>query len=222
MKQLELIELVQQHHPMMGYTEIRKALNRAQNDYCARTELIKTTYTQDSVAGRRYYELDENILKVTSVQINDVTIPRLQGNPIIDDDEYDATTGLEAGSSSSNERYWYIVNNKLAVVEKVKNAITRDDKISNFQSISEVKEIRIFAISQGSDFTSNLTDVSELPIQFHEALSCKVIADGYLLNNINIDAHKIFYVKYQDFIKEGRKYARSNHIQTGNIRQTHF
>jgi len=82
--------------------------------------------------------------------------------------------------------------------------------------------MRISTISQGSDFTSNLNDVSELPIQFHEALSCKVIADGYLLNNINIDAHKIFYVKYQDFIKEGRKYARSNHIQTGNIRQTHF
>ena len=35
MKQLELIELVQQHHPTMGYTEIRSALNRAQNDYSA-------------------------------------------------------------------------------------------------------------------------------------------------------------------------------------------
>ena len=46
MKQLELIELVQQHHPNMGYKEIRLALNRAQNDYCARTELIKTVYNQ--------------------------------------------------------------------------------------------------------------------------------------------------------------------------------
>ena len=206
----------------MGYKEIRLALNRAQNDYCARTELIKTTYNQTSVAGRRYYALDENILTVTSVQINDVTIPRLQGNPIIDDDEYDGADGLGAGSSSSNDRYWYIVNNKLAVVEKVLRAITRDDKSSDFQSISEAKEMRISTISQGSDFTSNLNDVSELPIQFHEGLAYKVISDGYLIGNVNIDAHKIFYTKYKDSVKEGRKYARSNYTQTGNIRQTHF
>ena len=223
MKQRELIEIIQQHHAKMGYKEIRLALNRVQNDYCARTELIKTTYNQTSVAGRRYYELDENILKVTSVQINDVTIPRLQGNPIIDDDEFDGTDGLGAGSSSSNDRYWYVVNNKLAVVEKIRQAITRDDKSSDFQSISEAKEMRISTISQGSDFTSNLNDVSELPIQFHEALSCKVIADGYLIPpKIEDNMHKMFYTKYMDFVKEGRKYARSNYTQTGNIRQTHF
>ena len=222
MKQLELIELVQQHHPQMGDTEVRKSLNRAQNDYCARTELIKQTYIQTSVAGRRYYNLDENIITILSIQINDVTIPRLQGDPIIDDDEYDNTDGLGAGSTSSNERYWYINNNRLAIVEKVNNAITRDDKISNFQSISEAKEIRINSISQATDFTDNISDISELPIQFHEGLAYKVIADGYLVGNVNIDAHKIFYTKYKDSVKEGRKYARSKHIQTGNIRQTHF
>ena len=62
MKQLELIELVQQHHPTMGHTEIRKGLNRAQNDYCARTELIKETYVQNSIAGQRYYNIDEKII----------------------------------------------------------------------------------------------------------------------------------------------------------------
>jgi hypothetical protein len=223
MKQRELIDIIQQHHPRMGHKEIRLGLNRAQNDYCARTELIKTTYKQNSTAGRRYYELDENILKITSVQINDVTIPRLQGNPVIDDDEFDGAEGLTAASSSSNERYWYISNNRLAVVEKVLRAVTRDDKLSDFQSISEAKEMRISAITQGTDYTSDLNDVSELPVQFHEALSCKVIADGYLLPpTVEGDLHKIFYTKYMDFVKQGRKFARSNYIQTGNIRQTHF
>ena len=140
----------------------------------------------------------------------------------IDDDEYDGEDGLGAGTSSSNDRYWYIVDNKLAIVEKILRTLTRDDKTSNFQSISEAKEIRLNTISQGSDFTSNLNDVSELPAQFHEGLSYKVIADGYLVGNVNIDAHKIFYAKYKDSVKEGRKYARSNYTQTGNIRQTHF
>ena len=64
MTQKQLIELIQQHHPVMGETEIRLALNRAQDDFCYKTELIKDTYTQDSVAGQRYYTLDGKILKV--------------------------------------------------------------------------------------------------------------------------------------------------------------
>ena len=39
----EMIELVQQHHPHMGETEIVKLLNRAKNDFCAKTEILKTT-----------------------------------------------------------------------------------------------------------------------------------------------------------------------------------
>jgi len=223
MKQLELIELIQQHFPLMRETEIRKALNRAQNDYCARTELIKETYVQNSIAGHRYYNLDDNILKIMSVQINDVEIPRLQGNPIIDDDEFDGAEGLTTPSSSSNERYWYIRNNQLGLVEKIRNAVTRDDKTTDFQSISEVKEIRIYAISQGTDFGDDLTQESDLPVQFREALTYKVISDGYVIGeSANPEAHKVFYTKYMDSVKQGRKFARSNYTQTGNIRQTHF
>ena len=223
MKQLELIELVQQHHPGMGGTEIRKSLNRAQNDYCARTELIKETYVQNSIAGHRYYNLDDNILKIISIQINDVAIPRLQGNPIIDDDEFDGAEGLTTGASSSNERYWYIRNNQLALVEKVNNAITRDGKTSHYQSISKVKEIRIYAISQGTNFGSDLTQESDLPIQFREGLAYKVIADSYLKpDTLNGELSQLFMLKYMDSVKEGRKFARSGYIQTGNIRQTHF
>ena len=222
MKQLELIELIKQHHSI-GETEIRKSLNRAQNDYCARTELIKETYVQNSVAGQRYYNLDNNILKITRVQINDVEIPRLQGDPIIDDDEFDGASGLTSASTATNERYWYVSQGRLAIVEKVNNAITRDDKTSNFQSISAVKEIRIYAISQATDFDDTLTQESDLPIQFREGLAYKVIADAYLIPpTVSEDLHKMFYAKYMDSVKEGRKFARSNYIQTGNIRQVHF
>ena len=222
MKQLQLIELIQQHHPK-GYTEIRAALNRAQDDFCARTELMKKTYTQTSIAGQRYYELDDNIIKILRIQINNVDIPRLIGSPIIDDDEFDASAGTGASATSSNERYWYVDSGRLGVVEKVTNAITRDDKTSDYQSISVAKEMRIYSIAQANDFTDTLTQESELPKQFHEGLAHKVIADGYLTPpNINADAHKIFYIKYMDMVKEGKKYARSNYNQTGFIRQTHF
>ena len=223
MTQLELIELVQQHHPTMGYTEITAALNRAQDDYCSKTELLKTSYVQTSTAGKRYYELHADILKVTKVQINDVEIPRLLKMPIIDDDEWDDETGLTAASTSSNERYWYIDNQRLGVVEKANNAVTRDDKTSDFQSISEAKEMRIHAIAQATNFATTLTMVSDLPTQFHEALSSKVIADGYLRPpNLNPNLHTVFDIKYKDYVKEAKKSARGNHGHTGHIMPVDF
>ena len=215
MTQKQLIELIQQHHPLMGETEIRLALNRAQDDFSAKTELIKDTYTQNSVAGKRYYTLDSQILKITSVQLDDVEIQRLINKPVIDDDEFDAATGLTAPSSSSNERYWYIDNDRIGLVEKVTSAITRDGKTSNFQSISVVKEIRIFAICQAKDFTTDLTEVSEIPSQFHDALSYKVISDGYLRAGgqmFNPQVSEMFDVKYQALVKDGRKHARSSYL----------
>jgi hypothetical protein len=82
----EMIELVQQHHPHMGETEIINNLNRAKDDFCQETEIVKDTYTSSTVASQRYYTLDSNIIKIKSVWLNDVRIPMLTGKPIIDDD----------------------------------------------------------------------------------------------------------------------------------------
>ena len=81
----EMIELVQQHHPHMGETEIVKLLNRAKNDFCAKTEILKTTKTISTVANQRYYNLDKTILKIKDVWLDSVKIPRLIAKPIIDD-----------------------------------------------------------------------------------------------------------------------------------------
>ena len=215
MTQKQLIELIQQHHATMGETEIRLALNRAQDDYCAKTELIKETYTQNSVAGKRYYTIDPQIIKIASVQVNDVEIPRLIGKPIIDDDEFDAETGLTAPSTSSDDRYWYTDSGRLGVVERIVGTASRDGKISDYQSISAVKEIRIFAISQATDFTTDLTEVSELPSQFHDALSYKVLSEAYLKGQsaeFNPQASQLFEAKYMSLVKDGKKHARSQYI----------
>ena len=44
----EMIELVKQHHPHMGEVEVLKLLNRAKDDYCAQTEIVKKRYTHVS------------------------------------------------------------------------------------------------------------------------------------------------------------------------------
>jgi hypothetical protein len=88
----EMIELVQQHHPNMGEVEVIKFLNRAKDDFCSKTEIVKTKYTSVSsgetttTSGRRYYSLSKYILKIIDVWLNDVKISRIIGKPIIDDD----------------------------------------------------------------------------------------------------------------------------------------
>ena len=82
----EMIELVQQHHPHMGEKEIINRLNRVKDDFCARTEIVKDSYTTTTVANQRYYTISSNIIKILSVWLNDVQIPMLLGKPTIDDD----------------------------------------------------------------------------------------------------------------------------------------
>ena len=92
MKLLEMIELVQQHHPHMGEQEIRLLLNRASDDFCAKTEILKDSFSlgndvdpDSTTANKRYYTLPDEILKIREVYLNNVRIPRLIGKPIIDD-----------------------------------------------------------------------------------------------------------------------------------------
>jgi len=227
MIQKQLIELIQQHHTDIGETELRFALNRAKDDFCAKTEIIVNSWVQTSTAGQRYYPLDSEVLRVKEVQINDVVIPRLIGRPIIDDDEYDAAVGLTAGSSTSNERYWFIENDKLGVVEKVSSAITRDGKQSDYQSISEAKEIRVIAVAKDTDFGESLSQTSAIPSQFQEALVFKVIADLMLRSGsttFNPELSNLFEAKYMQLTKDAKKYARDGKIHAGAavIRPTDF
>jgi hypothetical protein len=83
----EMMELVQQHHPHMGQTEIVKLLDRAKNDFCAKTSIVKDTYTGTTVANQRYYDMDNRIIKIKSVWLNGIKIPKMIGKPIIDDED---------------------------------------------------------------------------------------------------------------------------------------
>jgi hypothetical protein len=88
-----LVELIQQHHSHMNENEIRHLLNRAADDLCSKSELVKTSFkmvtptTTDgtTIANQRYYKLPDGILKINEVFLDGVRIPRLIGKPIIDD-----------------------------------------------------------------------------------------------------------------------------------------
>ena len=85
-KQKKLIELVKQHHPHMGETEIRELLNDAQKEICEQSGLLKAWFDITTVADTRFYDLDSNIITVLRVEITDSDgirygIPRLVNRP---------------------------------------------------------------------------------------------------------------------------------------------
>ena len=227
MKQRELIETVQQHHPNMGEVEVRKLLNRASDDYCAKTELIKNTYKQNTAAGQRYYKIHDDILKIVELHVDDVLIPRMVGKPIIDDDEIASTNVLATPTSTNNERFWYIDHGRVGVVEKVLNTVTRDDKTSNYQSVSEALEMRIYAVSKAPHLNEidNSDDANsyDIPNQFHEGLAYRVIGMSYLLpTTFNPNASSSFLALYEKSIKDGKKFARNQYRTTGYIAPQDF
>ena len=82
-----MIETVQQHHPHMGEKEIVTLLNRAKDTFCAETEIFKKTDANiDTVADQRWYDIPSGLIKIEEVYFDDVKIPRLQGNPKINDE----------------------------------------------------------------------------------------------------------------------------------------
>ena len=93
----QLIELVQQHHPNMGETEILLLLNQSMREFCEDTKMTSScNVTIYTVSGTRWYTLPDfntntsgtlaqELISIKEVYLDDVRIPRLQGNPIIED-----------------------------------------------------------------------------------------------------------------------------------------
>jgi len=81
MTQKQLIETVQQHHPHLGETQIRIFLNKALDEFCRKTRVLKQLYTFPTEDGQRYYNLDDAIVEITRVDYDNYEIPRLVGQP---------------------------------------------------------------------------------------------------------------------------------------------
>ena len=119
---------------------------------------------------------------------------------------------------------------RIGIVEKATNTVTRDGFTTDWSSISEAKDLRIYAISQDEDLldTSESADAmtgtfNEIPEQFHEVILYKAIAMGYKdPRNLEINNAQYFDNEYAIGVKEGKKFSRSNYQTTGQVRPQEF
>ena len=119
-------------------------------------------------------------------------------------------------------RAWFVDKmRRIGIVEQATNASTRDGWTTNWRSITEAKDIRIYAISKDADLTINNTNLtfSNIPSQFHEGLVNKAIATGYKdPRHFEIQAAQYFDNEYEKTIRRGKKFSKSNYQTTGIIK----
>jgi len=133
--------------------------------------------------------------------------------------------------NTNPERFWYVDNNRLAIVEK-NGTTTVDGANTVYKSVTEAKPLSLHTISKADHFaagdnanydSTTQGPLGDIPIQFHEALVYKVIAMGYKTPpSLNIELAQYFDMEYERVVKQAKKYARSAFIQTGVIAPVDF
>ena len=81
MTQSQLIDLVRKQFPNESVIEIRAHLNDALHEFCSSSKILTGTDSFTTVADQRYYDLDEFVSEVISLDFDGYDIPRLTGRP---------------------------------------------------------------------------------------------------------------------------------------------
>jgi hypothetical protein len=127
---------------------------------------------------------------------------------------------------ADKERAWYIDRlGKIGIVEKAVNAVTKDGYTSNWTSVSQVKDVRMYAISRDNDVIIDQPTESwdSIPEQFHETILYRAIASGYKdPRNFELQTAQYFDNEYALGVKEAKKFASSNYASMGQIKPQEF
>lgn len=128
--------------------------------------------------------------------------------------------------ATRKQRAWFIDKlGSMGIVEKATNAITKDGYTTNWKSITEAKDLRLYTISQDADLEINsvTSTFSQIPNQFHETIVYRVIAYGYKdPRHMDFDVAQYFDNQYEVGVKEAKKYSRSNYQTSGVLKPHEF
>lgn len=125
---------------------------------------------------------------------------------------------------AKKQRYYFIDTHtsgeKLAIVEKATNAVTKDGYTDQYATVSEVKPIKIRGIFTDADLVAGtLTGTySNIPSRFHEHIVTKVIAMLYKdPRNLHLDTAQFFDQEYKDGIRKVKRFIKGNYSKVGYI-----
>ena len=132
-------------------------------------------------------------------------------------------------STSKKQRVWYIDTHtsgeKIAIVEKATNAVTKDGYTSDYETVTEAKGVKIRGIFTDTDLSNDAMTgtYSNIPSRFHEHLVNKVIAMGYKdPRNMQLDVAQYFDAEYEKGVKKAKAFARTNYQLSGRVKPQDF
>lgn len=101
-------------------------------------------------------------------------------------------------------------------------ATSRDGKTFSKVTAGSTDNFVVFCTKKASHFTGDLTEVSEIPSQYHEALVNKVIAAGYRKPGKDAQISQTFDALYAYAVKQAKRYAKSDKGRFGRVVPTDF
>ena len=124
------------------------------------------------------------------------------------------------------KRAWFIDKlSEMGIIEEATNSVSKDGYTSNWRSITEVKDLRMYTISRDVDLSINELGETweQIPAQFHEVLINKAVAQGYKdPRHMELKTAEYFEQEYMEGVTRARKFARSNYQTTGRIKPQDF
>ena len=128
--------------------------------------------------------------------------------------------------ADKTKRAWFIDKmNRIGIIEKASFAVTKDGYTSNWKSISEVKDLRLYTISRDADLVVDAMGATwvQIPEQYHETIVYKAIASGYKdPRHMDLQSAQYFDQEYSMGVLQARKESRNSFQSTGIIKQQDF
>ena len=121
------------------------------------------------------------------------------------------------------DRYYYIKNDEIAIVQRDTSGITVNGVVSDLISPSTSVTVKIHYTGRPVDFDGTASTESTLPAIFHKYIVSKVIAEGYKdPRNLDINAAQYFDMEFEKGIARARKESQSDYTSTGFIKAVDF
>ena len=129
---------------------------------------------------------------------------------------------------ASRKEYFYFIDThtageKLAIVQKATNAVTRNGWTSEYQTVqtagTNIVKIRGTWLDDDLADSGTMTGTySNIPARFHDAIVSKAIAIGYRdPRNMQLSTSQFFDQEFEKGIRKGKKFAKSNYVTVGRI-----
>lgn len=102
--------------------------------------------------------------------------------------------------------FWWIKDHQLGI------GIKSDSE--TLAAVTEAVEIKVHYSRKAADLTTALTDVSEIPPQFHEALIARVNERLYARKG-ELSKARYWRAEYKDYIRSALRYVNQNRDNSG-------